>query len=1047
MAPLTSSPKRPPLLTISCSFVSWAHTVLGFSAFFGALVLALSLHYKRVVQNGVAGWPDEWWPSVSATIGDWPQERSLLQIFIALMSGPRLALVLLSSLLVSLSSPNSPRARWLGVTGTLRTLACGGWVYCTSTNFPMVHDVSMITYLLLTPAWMFISWGSLAPQPSKEALAGPQKTSSLTERARKSRRNTAFAFFASIPFMCIFYYRHKVLLIPGAYTTYSFFEWNLIIQDLLFDFWSLFDLSRLEIHIVEAPRPSTSIKIDGSWWQGGTARAVREGAWSTKPAEVRESASSKAKSDAREVDNLLETDTERDKGHNTDRAEHSVLTLVRHGLGLTSDVYLAFLWWTTLTALHPTIFFFSVYNLSIGGHEILLVVQVFALAFVLVPPVRKLIMGDHLMLRKVAPTWRSLLLLVSLLSIGTWWVRDPLTRLILTGVANGASAILHTVTWGEAWQQGPLAVQRSVVVWLCGLLLSCLSKYACHSNNPLWPFMKASNGGQHPIGLTLAACCIIESLCRPKVIETVPRPRLRTSQSKLSEASAALGMGSLLFALHTFLTDSGTMIAWTWTGYPIKGPMAVSHGWIVIAAAALGIAVAIKRPHLGGSPEILIALASSNAILLLGSNWLGFVGAIGTAFALPLTVVQIAERTLKHHPFRVMLWSWLVADLLTFFQVLTVAYAFVPGGKPFRERTWAMLLAQNLFLAIALGSKYKTPSEKVAPAFPTLPPLTRRVIFGLLGALSAVAFVIARLRTIDTSTIRPYHHGDGSRVFNAGIQTVHFGLDQPFYDSSRRMANLYRDMRLDVIGLLETDLHRSVFGNRDLTQWIAEDLGMYADIGPKPTDHTWGCVLFSKFPIINSTHHLLPSPHGELAPAIHAVLDVFGEPVNVWVSHNGQEEDPLDRELQTKAIAKVASETYPQPFVFLGYLVTTPHAPRPNPYRILFEDGRIHDVESVDMDRWCQYIGFRSVSRVAYVRVSRFDLTDTELQIASFRVADVKNGESPVDPDRDDRPRLGTEADVPAIWHFPPEYYDPPALVYQRHKYSPYPTPRYYLPL
>lgn len=162
--------------------------------------------------------------------GDWPQERSFLQIFIALMSGPRLGLVGLSALLVSLSSPHSQRARWLGVTGTLRTLACGGWVYCTSTNFPMVHDVSMITYLLLTPAWMFISWGSLAPQPTKEALVNQKRTQSLSEKARKSRRNTAYAFFASIPFMCVFYYRHKVLLIPGAYTIYSFFEWNLIVQ-------------------------------------------------------------------------------------------------------------------------------------------------------------------------------------------------------------------------------------------------------------------------------------------------------------------------------------------------------------------------------------------------------------------------------------------------------------------------------------------------------------------------------------------------------------------------------------------------------------------------------------------------------------------------------------------------------------------------------------------------------------------------------------------------------------------------------------------------
>ena len=43
-----------------------------------------------------------------------------------------------------------------------------------------------------------------------------------------------------------------------------------------------------------------------------------------------------------------------------------------------------------------------------------------------------------------------------------------------------------------------------------------------------------------------------------------------------------------------------------------------------------------------------------------------------------------------------------------------------------------------------------------------------------------------------------------------------------------------------------------------------------------------------QFPIINSTHHLLPSPRGELAPAIEAILDVYGTEVTVVVAHNGQ---------------------------------------------------------------------------------------------------------------------------------------------------------------
>ena len=37
----------------------------------------------------------------------------------------------------------------------------------------------------------------------------------------------------------------------------------------------------------------------------------------------------------------------------------------------------------------------------------------------------------------------------------------------------------------------------------------------------------------------------------------------------------------------------------------------------------------------------------------------------------------------------------------------------------------------------------------------------------------------------------------------------------------------------------------------------------------------------SKFPIMNSTHHLLPSPHGELAPAIAATILAYDELIDV----------------------------------------------------------------------------------------------------------------------------------------------------------------------
>lgn len=103
------------------------------------------------------------------------------------------------------------------------------------------------------------------------------------------------------------------------------------------------------------------------------------------------------------------------------------------------------------------------------------------------------------------------------------------------------------------------------------------------------------------------------------------------------------------------------------------------------------------------------------------------------------------------------------------------------------------------------------------------------------------------------------------------------------------------------------------------TQYMSETLGMpYVDLGPSPHKNTWGTALISKFPILSSAHHLLPSPNGELAPAIFATLDVYGTEVDVVVSHNGQEEDPLDRELQSRKLGELMSVRWPNPAIFLG---------------------------------------------------------------------------------------------------------------------------------
>lgn len=194
------------------------------------------------------------------------------------------------------------------------------------------------------------------------------------------------------------------------------------------------------------------------------------------------------------------------------------------------------------------------------------------------------------------------------------------------------------------------------------------------------------------------------------------------------------------------------------------------------------------------------------------------------------------------------------------------------------------------------------------------------------------------------------------------------------------MRDVIRELEIDVIGLIESDLQRIIMGNRDTTQFLAEDLGMYVDFGPGPNKHTWGSALLSKFPIVNSTHHLLPSPVGELAPAIEATIDAYGQLIDVFVFHSGQEEDPEDRRLQSEYLAARMKAT-PRPAILLSYLVTKPL--EGNYHTYVGEKSGMRDIDPSDWDRWCEYILYKGLRRAAYARVSRSTITDTEIQVSS----------------------------------------------------------------
>lgn len=131
---------------------------------------------------------------------------------------------------------------------------------------------------------------------------------------------------------------------------------------------------------------------------------------------------------------------------------------------------------------------------------------------------------------------------------------------------------------------------------------------------------------------------------------------------------------------------------------------------------------------------------------------------------------------------------------------------------------YSVLAAQIVLLSPAFrwNSLFTSPGARslLSSSF-YLPRTLRTHTLALLSLIPLVALLSPLTRPPSPPPAPSAAHQRG-RILNAGIWTVHFGIDDAGRDSQRRMRNLVRDMELDVFGLLETDLHRPVYGNRDL---------------------------------------------------------------------------------------------------------------------------------------------------------------------------------------------------------------------------------------
>ncbi|KAL2266817.1 hypothetical protein VTJ83DRAFT_6169 [Remersonia thermophila] len=952
------------VLSFSGQWVSWSHTAIAYLAFLSALVIGCALHYRKIVQNEWYGYPDEWFPSVSATIGDRYPERSIFMIFIAITSGPRFALVGLWYLLTA--KPGSALPKAVALSGLVRTLTCGGWTYITSTDDHDWHDILMISYIVFTIPW----------------TAGCIKLSPPNAKAIKYRKYLAGAFFGTLVPLVYFFIQHKVHRVAGAYTIYAFFEWSLIILDVAFDAVTALDFDTFEVVVRDVKGAS----------KGANTSPV--------PSAMLEKEKDKAAANA-----------------------FSAGFRWANALDIAAEVYHGFVFWSILTSLGLVVWYFPLWHMGISGYEAL-VMSTVTPALLGIKPLRSLISKNQ-----------RLVHVLSLAGLVAYKVQDPVYRLFTVGFGVAMSCLGWAATL-HADSVHPARLEMRVLAWTIGLLMSSVAKFAWYTNNPIWPVMHAANGGWNGTGLALGVLAALRFTRRAPLQGGNP-----AEDKSGSAVLSAFGIAGLFFGLHSLLSDTSTMILWVWDGYPIRGPVSNVHGWYTIAAMTAGVVAGVSRPELVATWTAYAVGCLGAAILTLYHHWFGYYGGLILAAYLMAIATPMISSAAKKSPAVTFGLGFFIYNFLVLFHVWVVAYAFVPGGPLVREHTDWVMITMMLFIGAGvfnLISQQARSGRKQADKRRATTTATghRKYHAGVLGLLN-VLFLCANVLRFPANDYKPYHAKD--RLITAGIWTIHFSLDNDMWSSEYRMRDLIKELEIDVIGLLESDLQRIIMGNRDTTQFLAEDLGMYVDYGPGPNKHTWGAALLSKFPILNSTHHLLPSPVGELAPAIHATLDVYGTLVDVFVFHSGQEEDPEDRRLQSEYLSKLMGSSS-RPSILLSYLVTKPLQGNYNTY--VSNVSGMHDVDETDDDRWCEYILFKGLRRTGYARVSRSTITDTELQVAKFVVPSSSEESASVwTASKALRDRRVPENEVPDGWRFPSMFRGDGV---RGHRYHVFDEPRYF---
>jgi hypothetical protein len=331
------------------------------------------------------------------------------------------------------------------------------------------------------------------------------------------------------------------------------------------------------------------------------------------------------------------------------------------------------------------------------------------------------------------------------------------------------------------------------------------------------PDPKLENGGWNTCGFVIGLFAYLDTVIRRPRVTVAAAPASDSGTGSSSTAPAArpsflgavgsiIGFASSFFLLHWLFTDSGTIIAWSFDGYPASGPFAFPHGLLTISALALGVVLSPLHHSLRiASSWLAYGVACGSAALLYSQTyWTAFFpGCLLGVYAVS-TFPAFLFSVLLHSPRGPALTFGTAFFLYVILQLAStwpVAYAFVPAGWILRERT--DIVVGIVLGGIGLGVVALPRNASATPPLPASRPsrgLSKRINGSVLCLLLAGTLVLIYRAPGFFAPGVPYRPEE--RVVTAAIWTVHFGLDGRMWESQRRMADFMRDAEVDIIGEL-----------------------------------------------------------------------------------------------------------------------------------------------------------------------------------------------------------------------------------------------------